>query len=248
MIDCQTARTELHVEPAAPLVGAHLASCAGCAAYAARFARLDQVLRGERLWEAPAALDLRLETLAPSTAPVLSRVETMVRTELVCEAPEPLTRRLHALVAEPTTARRQTPVDRALRAALVVEAPRDLTARLQTLTPQAAPVAARPRPRPWVVAAVYFITSALLLLSLFYVGQIYSLVIAQFGLEAWLQEIAAYPAVLLEQLYAAVPQSRLVVSTFVRAQQPLQWMLVTLILWAVIDMSQRQRERARQYA
>jgi hypothetical protein len=37
------------------------------------------------------------------------------------------------------------------------------------------------------------------------------------------------------------------VGTLVWLQQPLQWLLIALLLWAVLDMSQRQKQRSQQY-
>lgn len=248
-MDCETIRTELHIEPAAAPVQAHLGHCQRCAAYAARFARLDRALRAELVVAAPAALTSAIQ--ASVAAP--TRLEAALREELHLAAPVALTARLLDLVPQPE--RVTSRVDVALRDTLVVQAPADLTARLQALVPQmaAAPVAApapapSARPRRWVVTAVYFVTAALLLVSMFYAGQIYSTVIAQLGLQAWLAEIATLPAQLLEQLYTLLPQSRVVIGTLVRLQQPLQWLLAGLVLWAVVDMSQRQQQRARQYA
>lgn len=248
-MNCQTVRTEVHIEPDAPLVQAHLATCQRCAAYAARFARLDAVLRPELVVPAPVTLTSRVE----ATVALPLRLEAALRAELIVPAPAALTVRLLNLVPEP--ARIASTVDVVVRNALFVQAPPDLTARLLDLVPHttATPVPVAPaRPRRWVVATVYFITAALVLLSMVYAGQVYSAVATQFGLQTWLGQIASLPATLLEQLYTYVPQSRIVVGTVVRLQQPLQWLLVALVLWAIFDMtqrqSQRQAEQKRQYA
>jgi hypothetical protein len=168
-----------------------------------------------------------------------------------------LSARLLALVPAPQAepARVSSPADAVLRDALVLQAPADLTARLQALVPQAAapmvaPAAPAPLvpagPRRWVVPVVYALTSALLLLSLLYAGQVYTLILTQLGLEQWLTEITQLPGWLLTQMYAYVPQSRAVVGVVVSLRQPLQWLLVALVLWAVIDMSQRQRQSFRE--
>jgi hypothetical protein len=249
---CQTVRTELHLEPDATGVQGHLAECAGCAAYAARFARLDGVLRGELLVAPPPALQQRLAML-PAPVPIPDRVAAAVRSELIMPAPAALTQRLLALVPEPAPV--LSPLDLVVRDELVVQAPPALTARLGGLVPQmsAELQAARPRPRRAVVATVYFVTAALLVLSLMFAGQVYSTVITELGLEAWLARIAGLPAELLTLLYSYVPQARVVVGTLVELQQPLQWILVGLLVWAIVDMSQRQRDhqsspRPQQYA
>ena len=263
-MDCQTVRDDLHVEPTSVPVRTHLAGCPRCTIYAERMSRLDQMVRGELVTTVPATISVQLETLATAPAPQLSRLDAAARDELVIAAPKAVSARLLALVpAEPLEpARVAAPVDTVLREALVLQAPADLTARLQALVPRVAapePVSAAvpapvvpARPRRWVVATVYAITSALLLLSLLYAGQVYTVVLTQLGLEQWLTQISELPAAVLTQLYTYVPQSRVVIGVLVSLRQPLQWLLVALVLWAVIDMSQRQRqsyaEGKRQYA
>ncbi|HEY0734882.1 MAG TPA: hypothetical protein VGD69_08225 [Herpetosiphonaceae bacterium] len=245
-MDCQTVRTEIHIEPTNAALNAHLESCVRCAGYAEYMTRLDGVLRAELFVPAPAAVSAELQVVAARPARVDDRLDVAARDELLVAVPADLTARLQSLVVQPARAR--SPLDLALRDALVIQAPPELTARLQALVPQAAPAvvpefAPAVRPRRWVVATVYFVTATLLLLSLMYAGQIYGLMIDQLGLNTWLSEIARLPAALLQQLYTAYPQARTVVSTLVRIQQPLQWLLIALVVWAVVDMSQRQGPR-----
>lgn len=250
---CQTVRTDLHLEPETVAVQEHVATCAGCRAYAVRFARLDNVLRGELLHAPPPALQHRLATLAVPAAPS-DRVAAAVRNELIMPAPAALTERLLALVPQPAPV--LSPLDLVVRDELVVQAPPVLTARLHALVPHMSlelQAAARPRPRRAVVATVYFVTAALVLVSLMFAGQVYSTVIAELGIEAWLSRIAGLPAELLTLLYSYVPQARVVVGMLVQLQQPLQWLLVGLLVWAIVDMSHLQREqpsssRPQQYA
>lgn len=254
-MDCQTVRTEIHIEPTNAALKVHLESCVRCASYAEHMRRLDGVLRAELFVPVPAAVSAELQAVAVRPARAHDRLDVAARDELLVAVPADLTARLQSLVVPPARAR--SPLDLALRDALVVQAPPELTARLQALVPQTAPVVVPElvpavRPRRWVVATVYFVTAALLLLSLMYAGQIYGLMIDQLGLNTWLSEIASWPAELLQQLYTTYPQARTVVSTLVRMQQPLQWLLIALVVWAVVDMSQRQgpREgpRGRQFA
>jgi hypothetical protein len=251
-MDCQEVRTELHIEPTNAVIQTHLQACSRCARYADRMARLDGVLGAELVVTAPAVVTAALQTVATEAALPYDSLDRALREELVLPVPAELTLRLQALVAEP--ARGSSPLDAVLRDSLVLQAPPELTARLQALVPEtpiAAPVPAMPvvsAPRRWVVATVYFVTATLLMLSLMYAGQIYSLMLAQLGLNEWLSQIAGWPAEVLNQFYAVVPQARVVVGMLVRLQQPLQWLLVALVLWAVIDMSQHQGQRDRQYA
>lgn len=250
-MDCQTLRDEVHIEPTAPAVQAHLSTCPYCAMYAERFARLDRVLRAELVVAAPAVVADELALAVATPAP--TRLERALRETVLVQAPPTLTARLLALVPQP--ARVVSAADALVRDALLVQAPAELTARLLNLVPQTMPsvqpvpvVAPRPQPRRWVVATVYFATAALLLFSMIYAGQIYSTVITGLGLEQWLETIAVLPGQLLAQLYETVPYSRNVIGAFVRLQQPLQWLLVALVMWAIVDMTQRQSQRGRQYA
>lgn len=250
-MDCQTFRTEIHIAPTNATVQAHVAGCAPCTRYAERMARLDGVLRSELLMCVPAAVSEELQAVAYAPSRTYDPLDQVVRDELLVPVPAALTARLQALVPEP--AHVSSPLDLALRDALVMRAPPDLTARLQALVPQSVPVAVpevpvAARPRRWVVATVYFVTAALLMVSLMYASQIYSLMIAQLGLSTWLSQVAGWPAEALNQLYTVVPQARVVVGTLVRLQQPLQWLLFILVVWAVVDMSQHQGQRDHQYA
>jgi|GEM_PF-6091295 len=248
-MDCQIVRTEIHFEPADPALQAHLQTCPACALYAERMARLDGVLRDALVVPVPAVLAEQLQALAPAPAPVQDRLDHLLRDELVMPVPAALTAQLLTLVTQPAPA--PSRLDAALRETLVVQAPPELTVRLQALVTQHTAPVSQPvpaRPGKWVIATVYFVTAALLMLSLFYAGEVYGLLIQQLGLEAWLSQAAALPAELLSRLYTLVPQSRVVVGTFVRLQQPLQWLLVGLVMWAVIDMTQRQGQFARKYA
>lgn len=248
-MDCQTVRTEVHIEPAT--VQPHLGTCPTCAAYAARFARLDRLVRGELVVQAPTPVTQRIEALIPAPSST-DWLDVAVRDHLLVTAPSALTSRLLDLVPQP--AKVTSRLDVALKAELVVQAPPELTTRLQALiahmfaAPASQAVSAPARPRRWVVMTVYAVTMLLVGLSLMYAGQVYTTVITQLGLEQWLQQVAGLPAQFLEWLYATLPQSRIAVGVIVRLQQPLQWLLVALFLWAVIDMTQRRPQRAQQYA
>ncbi len=171
-----------------------------------------------------------------------ARLDAALRVELVLQAPPALTERLLALIPRPNPVR--TPVDAALREQLILQAPAELTARLAALAagqplPQPALMPAR-RPRRWVVSTVYAVTAVLLVASLMFAGQLYGAIAAQLGIQQLLAQFAGLPAQALEMLYTVVPQSRVVVSSIVELQQPLQWLLLALVLWAVFDMTQRQ--------
>lgn len=198
---CETMRDDLHIAPADAQVQAHLAACAACATYAQRFARLDQVLRGELIAQAPANVSAHLHATALAPTRSSERVDQAIRAELMPVVPETVSDRLLALVPQPRSA---AALDHALRDALVVQAPLDLSARLQALIPHiaVAPPVAAPRPRRAVVATVYAVTTLLLLLAITVAGQLYGLVLAQLDLSEWLARLATLPGDLLTQLYA----------------------------------------------
>jgi anti-sigma factor RsiW len=233
-MDCQAARTTFHETPTDSAVQAHLQGCPACAAYAARFARLDQVLPSTLVVSAPPALSARLQNVLEKQPLGDARLEAAVHAELVRQAPPELTTRLQALVQE----HRRLParVDATLRQELMSPVPAELTARLQALVSTAS--ASVPQPRRWVVGTVYLLTAATLLFGLMFASSIYHLMLTQLGLEVWWSEVASLPSVLLDQLYFYVPQSRVVVGAIVWLQQPLQWLLAALLLWAVLDRSQ----------
>jgi len=238
-MNCQTVRTELHCEPDS--VQAHLRACPGCASYAERFARLDGVLRSELRLHAPVQLSRSVQAL-PEALGSPARLDAALRAELVIAPPPVLTERLLALIPRPNPVR--TPVDAALRDQLIVPAPAELTARLVAMAagqplPQPIRMPAG-RPRRWVVSSVYAVTAVLLVASLMFAGQLYGAIAAQLGIEQLLAQLAGLPAQALDWLYTVVPQSRVVVSAIVELQQPLQWLLLALVLWAVFDMTQRQ--------
>lgn len=243
-MNCQTVRTELHCEPDS--VQAHLRVCPGCASYAERFARLDGVLRGELRLQAPSELSRSIRML-PAASGAPARLDTALRAELVLQAPPPLSERLLALVPRPNPVR--TPVDAALRDQLILQAPAELTTRLAALAAgQAALSVPARRPRRWVVSTVYAATAVLLVMSLMFAGQLYGAIAAQLGFEQLLTQLAGLPAQGLDWLYSVVPQSRVVVSAIVELQQPLQWLLLALIMWAVFDITQRQGRGSTQTA
>lgn len=246
-MNCQSVRTEIHCEPQS--VQAHLSACPGCASYAERFARLDGVLRVALRQQAPAELSLAVQAL-PSAPGSPARLDAAVRAELVVQAPPALTQRLLALIPRPHPLR--TPMDFALRDQLILQAPAELTARLAALAagqplPQSLSLPVH-RPRRWVVSTVYAVTAVLLFMSLMFAGQLYGAIAAQLGIEQLLAQIAGLPAQALDWLYTVVPQSRVVISAIVELQQPLQWLLLALVLWAVFDITQRQGRSSAQAA
>jgi hypothetical protein len=132
-------------------------------------------------------------------------------------------------------------LDAALQQSLVVDVPIDLSRRLELLVPGAVP--ARPVRRPWLTA-VYALTVVALGVLLFFASQTYGAVLQQLGVAALWTSAAQLPAQWLQQIYAVFPQGHYVVDAFFALQRALQWVLVGLVMWAVLEMRAPQRARA----
>lgn len=163
------------------------------------------------------------------------RIVTALRSALVVTAPPELSARLLTIIAPaPAPAR----LDLAVRSALVAAPPPELRLRLEQL---AVGVAAAPvRRRPWVMP-VYAATALLLGVLLFFAAQAYGLALQQLGITDLWRAAMALPAHWLQQFYTYFPQGRYIVDAFVSLQQALQWVLVGLLIWAVLEMRAPQR-------
>ena len=168
------------------------------------------------------------------------RVVDTLRASVLIEAPPELSVRLLALAAPAAQPAR---LDVALKQALVVPAPTELTARLQQLVPSAAVVA--PRRRVWVMP-VYVLTAVLVAVLLVVTGQVYGLALQQLGVTELWQAAAALPGEWLARLYAVFPQGRYVVEAFFSLQRALQWVLIGLLMWAVLEMRAKRPVMRRQ--
>jgi hypothetical protein len=177
---------------------------------------------------------------ACSGCATVRRVSTALRTALVVEAPPEVSARLLALaMPAPEPAR----LDAALKSALVVPVPPDLSRRLDLLVAGPVPVPAR---RPWLMP-VYAATALLLGILLFFAAQVYGVVLQQLGVSELWGSAAQLPGQWLQQLYTYFPQGHYVVDVFWSLQGALQWVLVGLLMWAVLEM-RRPPQRARSVA
>jgi hypothetical protein len=163
---------------------------------------------------------------------VEQRVDQMLRASMVLEVPADLSARLLALAAPVEQPAR---LDIALKQALVMPAPAELTVRLQQLVPS---VAVQPRRRPWIMP-MYVLTAALAIVLLIIAGQVYGLALQQLGVSELWQAAAALPGEWLNRLYAIFPQGRYIVDAFLSLQRALQWVLIGLLMWAVLEMRGR---------
>ncbi len=165
------------------------------------------------------------------------RVSLALRSVCVVEAPPDLSARLLTL-AQPAIS--PSRVEAALRGSLVVSAPADLSRRLEMLALGAAPVAATRR--PWL-APVYALTALLLGVLLFVAGQAFGLALQELGVVELWQAAGALPTQWLDRVYTYFPQGQYVVSVFFSLQRALQWVLVGLVMWAVLELRMPQRAR-----
>ena len=162
------------------------------------------------------------------------RLAVALRSALIVDAPPELSARLLALATPAPPSR----VDAALKQALVVPVPPKLSRQLQMLVPGAPPV--QTVRRPWVMP-VYALTVVLLGVVLFFAGQVYGLALQELGVSELWQAAAQLPQQWLDQFYVFFPQGRYVVGMFLALQQALQWVLVGLVMWAVLEMGTLQR-------
>lgn len=166
------------------------------------------------------------------------RVMSVLRTELVIEAPADLSLRLLALAA-PQPQLAPARLDMALKTALVMAPPPELSRQLAAL----AGPAAMPARRRWVML-VYAMTAILLAISLVFAGQIYGMAIRELGLSEIWNSMTLVSGQWLAQFYTNFPQGHYVVDAFRTLQQALQWVLVGLVMWAVLEMRAPRRVRA----
>lgn len=161
------------------------------------------------------------------------RAIAAVRSALVVQAPPELSARLLALAAP---APQPVRLDLAMKRAMVLEAPPDLSAKLQQL---AISPTLQPAPRRWAMP-VYAATLVLLGVVLMVAGQVYGLALQELGIGAIWRGVAELPGQWLNQLYDYFPQGRYVVDAFFSLQRALQWVLIGVLMWAVLEMRSRR--------
>ncbi len=166
------------------------------------------------------------------------RVTLAVRSAFMLEVPPDLSARLLAL-AQPAS--QPSRLDLALREAVVMPAPAELTRRLELLVPASA--GAQPVRRPWLMP-LYMATVVVLGVVLFFAAQVYGAVLQQLGVGDLWQSLAQLPAEWLRQFYAVFPQGHYVVRAFFALQSALQWVLLGLVMWAVLEMRTPRRAQA----
>lgn len=161
------------------------------------------------------------------------RAIAAVRLALIVQAPPELSARLLALaVPAPQPSR----LDLAIKKAMVLPAPPDLCARLQQLAITPVP---EPAPRRWAMP-LYAATLVLLGIVLIIAGQMYGLALQELGVGAIWRGVAELPGQWLNQMYGYFPQGRYVVDAFFSLQRALQWVLIGVLMWAVLEMRGRR--------
>lgn len=161
------------------------------------------------------------------------RAIAAVRSALIVQAPPELSARLLALaVPAPQPAR----LDLALKKAMVLQASPALSARLQQLALSPVPA---PAPRRWAMP-LYATTLVLLGIVLIVAGQVYGLALQELGIGTVWRGVAELPGQWLNQLYSYFPQGRYVVDAFLSLQRALQWVLIGILMWVVLEMRTRR--------
>lgn len=178
-----------------------------------------------------------------------TRLDVALRTALVAAPPADLVARLLALTA-PAPAPQH--MDTALRNALIVEPPAELVARLHRLVPThtvAAPLpgwlqpvnsavepVAEAAPRRRWVQSVYALTALALGVFLVLAANMMGDALTSMGAAETVRQLTALPNEWLGRLYAVAPPMEQVAEIYQALQRPLQWLLVGLVMWAVLDM------------
>ena len=161
------------------------------------------------------------------------RAIAAVRSALIVQTPPELSARLLTLAVP---APQPTRLDLAIKKAMVLPAPPDLSARLQRLALSPMP---EPAPRRWAMP-LYAATLVLLGIVLIVAGQVYGLALQELGIGTIWRGVAELPGQWLNQLYGYFPQGRYVVDAFFSLQRALQWVLIGVLMWAVLEMRTRR--------
>ncbi|GIV96928.1 MAG: anti-sigma factor [Herpetosiphonaceae bacterium] len=127
-------------------------------------------------------------------------------------------------------------LDTALKAELVVTAPPELTALLVAMVPalaSGAPIRTKRWYRQRLIAALIasvLVSASVILLALGFHW------FAQFvGADQIVATVTSWPGVLIEYLYYWLPASQYVVEAILSLREPLQWIVIALLLWRAFD-------------
>jgi len=121
----------------------------------------------------------------------------------------------------------------ALRHSLVCQAPPDLSRKLAALA--VTPQVIVPVRRSWIMP-IYAVTAIVLGVVLVMAGQVYGLALQELGVVNLWHALVQLPAQWLNQFYAFFPQGHYLIDAFITLQRALQWVLVGLLMWAVLEM------------
>ncbi|GAA5529885.1 hypothetical protein [Herpetosiphon gulosus] len=131
-------------------------------------------------------------------------------------------------------ARRAEAFDTVVRSAMITSVPDDLTAKLLALVPGLMPPMLV-RSKHWKLQRRAFVGlsgfASILALGLLIYG-VY-LLANTVGVGDWLATASTWPGVAIDWLYRHIPSSRSFVAAMIAVRQPLQWMILLLLIWQV---------------
>ncbi|GAC1359896.1 MAG: hypothetical protein NVS4B8_29240 [Herpetosiphon sp.] len=163
-----------------------------------------------------------------------ARMDAALRAALVVEPPAELQAQLLLLTTQLLPPR----VELATRSALILDPPPELHARLMSLVPatrRATVPAVAARRHHW--AAVAYATAFMAIGMVLVLGTtLYGQWLDQTGLTTLFLHWLAMPGVFLGRLYTVVPTLQVIVHGYVLLQQPLQWLLVALMMIGILQM------------
>lgn len=138
------------------------------------------------------------------------RINQVLREELSWQAPSELSNQLLALAQAQAT-------------------PAPVNVTQQSLQPAPA------GPSRWYTVLVTVLTVLALISSLFIASEWYSIIEAQFGLNAFWSTLWALPDMVFGWLYTQLPFTEVMVNALSSVQQQVHWLLVALVLWLALD-------------
>ncbi|WP_110520413.1 hypothetical protein [Herpetosiphon llansteffanensis] len=165
----------------------------------------------------------------------MKRCEHRTNYDLREEALDPqLTDHLDTCESCATRARRAEAFDTVVRSAMITSVPDDLTAKLLALVPGLMPPL-MVRSKHWKLQRRAFVglsgVASILAIGLLVYGLF--LLAGAVGVEQWLASASTWPGVAIDWLYRHIPSSRSVVAAMITMRQPLQWIILLILIWQV---------------
>lgn len=131
---------------------------------------------------------------------------------------------------------KRTSLEAMVRSELQHEAPADLTHALLQLARQASTGTLDPLPpAAWYRLTVLLLTALTVAVSVALAAQFYGVLVSEIGLVAWWAQLQQAFTAGLQQVYATLPASQIVIDGLVSIRTQLYWLLAAVILWLALD-------------